>query len=212
MEIERMKTANVLLVVGAVATLSLVGCDQKSNPVTKAADATKAAADKATTAAKDATKGAVDASKDAVKGAADAAKDATKGAVDAGKDAVKGAADAAKDATKGVTDAAAKALEAAKGEGTKWLTDTVEKQWPGMKTELTNLGGKVAGIKDAAVKTKAEGLVKDLQGQIPAVEKMVGDLKNFKDGDYTKLFGEVKKAWDGFGGKLGDLKKLIPAG
>jgi hypothetical protein len=130
MEIERMKTANVLLVVGAVATLSLVGCDQKSNPVTKAADATKAAADKATTAAKDATKGAVDASKDAVKGAADAAKDATKGAVDAGKDAVKGAADAAKDATKGVTDAAAKALEAAKGEGTKWLTDTVEKQWP----------------------------------------------------------------------------------
>ena len=199
-----MKIWKGMVVVGAAASMMLVGCVEKSNPVTKATDAAKAAGDKVAEGAKAAT----DAGAKAVEGAKDAGAKAVEGAKDAGAHAV----DATKDATKAVTDAAGDKMKELQATSTKWLTDTVEKQWPGMKTELEGYAKKVGDIKDATVKTKAEGLVKDLQGQIPTIEKAVGDLKNFKpgSGDFSSMFDGVKKAWDGFGTKLGELKKMIP--
>jgi hypothetical protein len=199
-----MKMWKGLVVVGAAASLVLVGCEEKSNPVSKAADAAKSTAGKVADGAKDATKAATDAGAKAVDAAKDAGHSAVEGAKDAGTKAVEGAKDAAA--------AAGDKLKELQTAGTKWLTDTVDKQWPGMKTELEGYAKKVTDIKDPGVKTKAEGLVKDLQGQIPAVEKMVTDLKNFKvgSGDFTSMFDGAKKAWEGFGSKLGELKKLIP--
>ena len=84
-----------------------------------------------------------------------------------------------------------------------------------MKTELDGAVKKVAEIKDAATKTKAEGLVKDLQGQIPSIEKMVGDIKGMdwskiKLDEFAKLKDAAVKAWDGFGAKLKELTALLP--
>ncbi len=188
-----MKIWKGMVVVGAAASLALVGCEEKSNPVSKAADATKSAANKV----------------------AEGTKDAAKSATDAGAKAVEGAKDAGAKAVEGAKDAAAAAgdkLKELQASGTTWLTDTVDKKWPEMKTELEGYAKKVGDIKDVNVKAKAESLVKDLQAQIPAVEKAVGDLKNYKPGggDYSSMFDGVKKAWEGFGTKLAELKKMIP--
>ncbi|MFO0832413.1 MAG: hypothetical protein U0637_11320 [Phycisphaerales bacterium] len=197
-----MKIWKGMVVVGAAASLMLVGCEEKSNPVTKATDAAKNAGNKVAEGAKDATKSVTDAGAKAV----ETAKDTGAKAMDTAKDAGAKAVDAGKDAAA----AAGDKLKALQAEGGKWLTDTVDKQWPAMKTELEGYVKKVADVKDAGIKAKAEGLVKDLQAQVPAVEKAVGDLKNFKTGDFTSMFDGAKKAWDGFASKFGELKKLVP--
>jgi hypothetical protein len=206
-----MKAMQLLVLAGATLGLGLVGCDQKP------ADAMKNAANSAANAAKDAGAAAADAAsktadaaKDTAAKAADTAKDAGEKAVDAAKDAGAKAADAAKDATKGAADAAKAAADKVMAEGKTWLTDTVSKQWPGMKTQLESAAKAIPNIKDAGVKTKAEGLLKDLQGQIPAVEKLVGDLGKADASNFAGLFDQAKKAWDGFGTKLKDLSGMLP--
>lgn len=196
-----MKISNLLMVVGAAALLSLTGCERKEgttagNLVNKATDATKSAADSAAKTASDAAKTASD-------GAAKAA--------EATKDAANQAADATKDAAAKVTDAAKEGLAKLQAESKKWLDETVTKQWPEMKKGLDDAAKKVGSITDGAKKTQAEGLVKDLQAKVPAMEKLVGDLTNFKEGDFSKLFTEAKTMWDGFTAKFADLKKLLPA-
>ncbi|MFO0855886.1 MAG: hypothetical protein U0640_00860 [Phycisphaerales bacterium] len=204
-----MKVCKIMLVAGLSCGMFVAGCDQAKNSAEKATSAAGDAAKKAGEVAKDAGKAAGDA---AAKGV-DAAKDAGKAVADtAGKavDATKDAAHSAADKAKEVGDAAGKALEAAKAESTKWLNDTVTKQWPGIKTEVEGLGKSIEGIKDTNIKAKAQTAWTDLKAQIPAVEKAVDGLKNFKDGDFTKMFGEVKTMWDNFGKKLGDLKGMLP--
>jgi hypothetical protein len=195
MENDEMKVCNVILVAGLACGLSLMGCEEAKNSAQSAANAAGDAAKKTADVAKDASKSATDA---AAKGT-EVVKDAAGKTVEAGKDAVAGA-----------TDAAAKALEAAKAESTKWLNDTVTKQWPGIKTEVEGLGKSIEGIKDTSIKAKAQTAWTDLKAQIPAVEKAVDGLKNFKDGDFSKVFSEAKNLWDGFGKKLGELKGMLP--
>jgi hypothetical protein len=204
-----MKIANMMLVAGAAAVLALTGCEKKdaTDALSKAADATKSAAADATKAAGDAAAKTADAAKDTAAKATESVKDAATAAKDAGTKAVDSATDVATKAA----DAAKEGVAKLQAEGGKWLSETVEKQWPAMKSEFEGLTKKVGSITDAGKKTQAEGLVKDLQGQIPSIEKLVGDLKGFKEGDYSKMFTEAKKMWDGFGSKLGELKKLLPA-
>lgn len=201
----------LLVLAGAGLGFAVVGCEQKANPVTDAAKAVGGAAKDATKAVGDTAAKATDAVKDAgakvADGAAkatDAVKDAGAKGMDAAKDAAKGATDAVKDAGKGVA-------EKMMAEGQTWLKDTVTKQWPGMKDQLTSAEKAVAGLKDAAIKGKAEGLVKDLKAQIPGMEKLVGELGAEKDlTKFGTMFTEAKKMWDGFGGKMKELTALLP--
>jgi hypothetical protein len=215
-----MKITNLLLVVGAAALVGFAGCEKKEgtnaagNLVNKAAEGASKAADSATKAAGDAAKAAGDATKAAAEGATDAAKaaaDTAKDAAAAAKDAGGKAVDAAKEGAAKAGDMAKEGLAKLQAEGKKWIDETVTKQWPDMKKGLDEASKKVASIADAGKKTQAEGLVKDLQAKVPAMEKLVGDLTNFKDGDFGKLFNEAKSMWDGFGTKMADLKKLLPA-
>lgn len=191
-----MKVRNIVLSAGVACSLFLVGCEEAKNAASQTTSAVG----------------------DAAKAAGDTAKQATTAVTEgAGKvaDATKDAAAKGTEAVKEVAADAAKALESAKADTTKWLTDTVEKQWPEMKSQLDGAVKKVAEIKDAATKTKAEGLVKDLQGQIPSIEKMVGDIKGMdwskiKLDEFTKLKDAAVKAWDGFGVKLKELTALLP--
>jgi hypothetical protein len=184
-----MKVRNIVLSAGVACSLFLVGCEEAKNAASQTTSAVG----------------------DAAKAAGDSAKQATTAVTDATKDAAAKGTEAVKE----VAADAAKALESAKADTTKWLTDTVEKQWPAMKTELDGAVKKVAEIKDAATKTKAEGLVKDLQGQIPSIEKMVGEIKGMdwskiKLDEFAKLKDAAVKAWDGFGAKLKELTALLP--
>lgn len=196
METYAMKVRNIVLSAGVACSLFLVGCEEAKNTASQTTSAVG----------------------DAAKAAGDTAKQATTAVTEgAGKvaDATKDAAAKGTEAVKEVAADAAKALESAKADTTKWLTDTVEKQWPEMKSQLDGAVKKVADIKDAATKTKAEGLVKDLQGQIPSIEKMVGDIKGMDWSkttldEFTKLKDAAVKAWDGFGGKLKELTGLLP--
>ena len=124
-------------------------------------------------------------------------------------DAAKSAADAAKNVAGSATDAAKGAMDKIKVEGGKWLTDTVEKQWPEAKKTLETLASKVSSISDAGAKTKAQGLVSDLQAKVPQMEGLVSQLKDFKDGDFGALLGKAKEMWAGFESKLGELKSLV---
>lgn len=114
------------------------------------------------------------------------------------------------DAAKGAGDAVAGGFEKIKAEGTKWLSETVEKQWPEAKKSLEALAGKVKDIKDSATQTKAQGLVSDLQAKVPQMEGLVGKLKSASGAEFSKLFGEAQGLWDTFSSKLGELKKLVP--
>jgi hypothetical protein len=136
-----------------------------------------------------------------------AASSAASAASKAMGDAAKGAGDA----VKGAGDAVAGGFEKLKAEGSKWLSETVEKQWPEAKKSLESLAGKVKDIKDSATQTKAQGLVSELQAKVPQMEGLVGKLKSAGEGEFSKLFGEAKGLWDTFSSKLGELKKLIPA-
>jgi hypothetical protein len=198
-----MNTKNMLLVAGAVLGLVLVGCEDKNNPVNKAANAAGNAASKAVDATKDAAKATVDTAKDAAKATVDAAKDAGKAAVDTAKDAGKAAADAGK----AVADKAADAMAA----GKTWLSDNIDKAWPAMKTEFDGLTKKVADIKDAGVKAKADALVSDIKTSIPTLESAVDKLKSFKpaDGDYTAALTKVKDMWGTVTKKFSDLKAML---
>jgi hypothetical protein len=212
-----MKAMQLLVLAGATLGFVAVGCEQKNNPVTNAANSAANAVKDTTKAAGDAAGKVVDAGKDAAKTAtdaaaktADAAKDTAAKAADAAKDAGAKAVEGAKDATKGATDAVKAAADKVMAEGKTWLTDTVEKQWPAMKTQLDSAAKAIPNIKDAGVKTKAEGLLKDLQGQIPGIEGLVTKLKSADASSFGGLFTEAKKAWDGFGGKLKDLTGMLP--
>ncbi|GEM_PF-1057760 len=195
-----MKVRNIVLVAGLASSMFIVGCEEAKNTASQAStavgDAAKKAGDTATKA--------VDATKEGMKDAAHATSDA------AGK-----AVDATKDAAASATDAVSKALESAKTDTTKWLTDTVEKQWPGMKTQLDDAAKKVGGIKDPAIKTKAEGMVKELQASIPGIEETVTKIKNLdwksiKMDDFSKMKDAATKAWDTFGSKLKELSGMLP--
>ena len=127
------------------------------------------------------------------------------------KNAASTATDAAKEKGAAAVDAAKEGLAKLQAESKSWIDNTVTKQWPEMKKGLDDAAKKVGSITDGAKKTQAEGLVKDLQAKVPAMEKLVGDLTNFKEGDFSKLFTEAKTMWDGFTAKFADLKKLLPA-
>ncbi len=198
-----MKITNLLLVVGAAALVGIAGCEKKEGTGASAGNAL----DKVTESAKNAASTATDAAKDAGNKVADGAEKAA----DATKDAAAKTADAAKDAAAAAVDAAKEGLAKLQAESKSWIDNTVTKQWPEMKKGLDDAAKKVGSITDGAKKTQAEGLVKDLQAKVPAMEKLVGDLTNFKEGDFSKLFTEAKTMWDGFTAKFADLKKLLPA-
>lgn len=105
--------------------------------------------------------------------------------------------------------AANQAIEAVKGEANKWVSDVVDKQWPAAKQQLEAATAKIGSIQQADVKAKAEALANDLKGQIPAIEELVGKVKNFTTGDLGALFSEAKAKFDGFTSKLGELNKLV---
>ncbi len=194
-----MKAMQLLVLAGATLGFAVVGCEQKANPIANATNSAANAVKDAGKAAGDAAGKVVDASADAAKAAGDAAKDTAAKAAEGAKDAAKGAADAAKGAA-----------DKLMAEGKTWLSDTVTKQWPGMKAQLDSAAKAIPAIKDAGVKTKAEGLLKDLQGQIPAIEKLVTDLGKADATSFGGLFDQAKKAWDGFGGKLKELTGMLP--
>lgn len=205
-----MKITNLLLVVGAAALVGIAGCEKKEGTGASAGNAL----DKVTESAKNAASTATDAAKDAGNKVADGAEkaaEATKDAAAKTADAAKDAAAAAKEKGAAAVDAAKEGLAKLQGESKSWIDNTVTKQWPEMKKGLDDAAKKVGSITDGAKKTQAEGLVKDLQAKVPAMEKLVGDLTNFKDGDFNKLFTEAKTMWDGFTAKFADLKKLLPA-
>jgi len=142
-----------------------------------------------------------------------AATSAGKAMGDAGKAMSGAVGDAAKGAgemAKGAGDAVAGGFGKIKAEGTKWVSETVEKQWPEAKRSLETMAAKVGDIKDSATQTKAQGLVSDLQARVPQVEGLVSRLKTAGEGDYSRLMSEAKSMWDTFVSKLGELKKLIP--
>jgi uncharacterized lipoprotein YehR (DUF1307 family) len=206
-----MKAMQLLVLAGATLGFAVVGCEQKNNPVTNAANSATNAVKDTAKAAGDAVAKTADATKDTAAKAVDATKDATKAATDTVKDAGTKAVEGVKDAAAGAADAAKGAADKLMAEGKTWLSDTVTKQWPGMKAQLDTAAKAIPGIKDAGVKTKAEGLLKDLQGQIPAIEKLVTDLPKETDlTKYTSMFDQAKKAWDGFGGKLKELTGMLP--
>ncbi len=134
--------------------------------------------------------------KDAAKSGTEAVKDAAKSGTEAVKDAAKTGTEAVKDAAKDVS---------------AWMSDTAEKQWPAAKTELDGYAKKVSEIHDPVTKVKAEGLLKGLQAQVPAVEKAFADLKGASAENTTAMLDNAKKLWDGFAANLAELKKLIPA-
>ncbi len=205
-----MKISNLLMVVGTAALIGLAGCEKKEGTGASAGNAL----DKVTETAKNAASTATDAAKDAgnkVAEGADKAVEATKEAADKATEGAKDAVDAAKEKGAAAVDAAKDGLAKLQAESKTWIDNTVTKQWPEMKKGLDDAAKKVGSITDGAKKTQAEGLVKDLQAKVPAMEKLVGDLTNFKEGDFSKLFTEAKTMWDGFASKMTDLKKLLPA-
>lgn len=195
------RTAALVLLAGS---LMVVGCEEA-----KAPSAQKAA---------DAAKGAMDKAKDVGGKAVDAAKDAGKAAVDAGKDAAKTAGDAAKAAGNKAGEVAGKAADAAKdavaklqGEAKTWLSDTVTKQWPGVKDQIAGLEKSVGALGAGDIKTKATDLLGKIKGDVPKMEELVGKISNFKDGDFGSLFTEAKKMWDSFAPRLKELTGMLPA-
>ncbi len=193
------------LAVVSLASLALVcGCDQGTAPAPKGSA------------------GVMDKAKDAAAKTVDNAKEAAHKGTEAVKDAAHGAAEGVKDAahkgTEAVKETAGKAGEAAKGamaalqaEGGKWLTDTVEKQWPAAKATLDDLTKKATDVKDAGLKTKITESLKSLTGQTTEIEGLVGQLKNFKgEGDYGSLFTKAKDMFSGFMKKLDEVKAMMP--
>lgn len=199
-----------LLALGLSASLLAVGCEDKKDPAKAVTGAAGAAADKV----KEAGAKGTEAVKDAAAKGTEAVKDAAAKGTEAAKDAAAKSTDAVKDAaakgTDAVKDAAATAMAKMKEEGTKWISDTVEKQWPAAKTALADLGKKAADVKDAGLKTKIMDAVKGLTGQQTEVEGLVAKLKDFKDGDYSTLFTSVKDKFAGFMKKLDEVKAMMP--
>lgn len=184
-----------LLALGLSASLLAVGCEDKKDPAKAVTGAVSGAADKM--------KDAGAAAKDAAAKGTEAVKDAAAKGTEAVKDTAAKGVDAAKDA-------AASAMAKMKEEGTKWLSETVEKQWPAAKTALADLTKKAGDVKDAGLKTKIMDAVKGLTGQQTEVEGLVSKLKDFKDGDYGALFASVKDKFGGFMKKLDEVKAMLP--
>ncbi len=193
-----MKSLFTMLAVGSLALVgaSLGGCD-KGTPSTPSAPKTGAA-------------GVLDKAKDAATKTVDGAKDAAHGAAQAAKDTAAKTGDAVKDAAAKGADVAKGAMDAIKAEGGKWLTDTVGKQWPAAKEAVAGFEKAIPGIKDSGVKGKVEAAVKGLKDQIPQMEGLVGQLTNFKEGDYGSLFTKAKDMFGGFMKKVDEVKAMIP--
>ena len=136
---------------------------------------------------------------------------------------VAGAKDAVKDAGKAVGDTTTKAVDATKdavktgvdktqewaAAATTWVSDTYDKQWPSLKSELDGYASKAAEITDIDAKAKAQALVDDLKAQVPKIEQNVADLKNATGAELQSLLDSSKRAWDAFSAKMSELKSMI---
>lgn len=199
-----------LLALGLSASLLAVGCEDKKDPAKSVTGAAGAAADKV----KEAGAKGTEAVKDAAAKGTDAVKDAAAKGTEAAKDAAGKTTEAVKDAaakgTDAVKDAAGNAMAKIKEEGSKWISDTVEKQWPAAKAAVADLGKKAADLKDPALKTKIMDAVKSLTGQETDVEGLVSKLKDAKDSDYSTVLASLKEKFAGFMKKLDEVKAMMP--
>lgn len=175
----------------AATGLMLAGCEEG-----KPGSATKTTAEKAAGAMKDAGKAVGDATKAATEKAGEVATKTT--------EAVKEGAAKAGEAAQG-------ALEAVRTEATKWLNDTVTKQWPEVKSQIAGLEQRVGALSAGELKTKAEGLLGKIKADVPNMEQLVGKIQNFKEGDLNALLAEARKLWDSFAPRLKELTGLLPA-
>ncbi len=188
-----------LLALGLSASLLAVGCEDKKDPAKTVTGATGAAADKVKEAGAKGT--------DSVKDAAAKGTEAMKDASVKGTEAVK---DAASKGTDAVKDSAATAMAKVKEEGSKWVSDMVEKQWPAAKASLADLDKKAADVKDPVLKTKILDAVKSLNVEQTEIESLVGKLKDAKDSDYSALLASLKDKFASFMKKLDEVKAMIP--
>ncbi|HYF15598.1 MAG TPA: hypothetical protein VD971_11060 [Phycisphaerales bacterium] len=134
--------------------------------------------------------------------------DAVNNAANSTSDAVRNAADATKDAARNTADA----VKEGAGDLKNWVSDTVDRQWPAMKTEVEQMGDKVASIKDTNVKAKAETMWNDLKAQMPKVEEAVTRARNATADQASALAADARTAWDGFVAKLDELRRTLAAG
>jgi hypothetical protein len=107
--------------------------------------------------------------------------------------------------------AAKAAVDKVQAEGSKWITDTAEKQWPEVKKTLESLAAKASSIPDPALKSKAQALLADLQAKVPQIENAVAQIKNYKvgSGDPAGMLAKAKELWATFESKLSELKGLV---
>jgi hypothetical protein len=115
------------------------------------------------------------------------------------------------DAAAGAAAAAKAAVDKVQAEGSKWITDTAEKQWPEVKKTLESLAAKASSIPDPALKSKAQALLADLQAKVPQIENAVAQIKNYKvgSGDPAGMLAKAKELWATFESKLSELKGLV---
>lgn len=116
------------------------------------------------------------------------------------------------DAPAAAAAAAAKAaVDKVQAEGSKWITDTAEKQWPQVKKTLESLAAKAGFIPDPDLKSKAQALLADLQAKVPQIENALAQIKNYKvgSGDPADMLAKAKELWATFQSKLSELKGLV---
>jgi hypothetical protein len=176
------------LVTSALLLVALTGCEDKKTP---AAGSTGS--------------GVVGSVAGAAKDAGKAAGDMAAKGVDAAKDAGKAAGDMAAKGADAVADAAKKV----QAEATKWVSDTVSKEWPKAKESLNALGAKIPSIGDVKIREQATKLFDDLKGQVPQMEGLVGKITSGSSEGAAKLFEEAKTMWSSFTTKLGELTKMV---
>ena len=115
------------------------------------------------------------------------------------------------DAPAAAAAAAKAAVDKVQAEGSKWITDTAEKQWPQVKKTLESLAAKAGFIPDPALKSKAQALLADLQAKVPQIENAVAQIKNYTvgSGDPAGMLAKAKELWATFESKLSELKGLV---
>jgi gas vesicle protein len=133
---------------------------------------------------------------------------AVNNAANATSDAVKNAAAATKDAARNT----ANAVKEGASDFKNWVSDTVDRQWPAMKTEVDQMGDRIASIKDTNVKAKAETMWSDLKAQMPKVEEAVTKAKNATADQASALMADARAAWDSFVAKLEEMRRTLAAG
>lgn len=107
--------------------------------------------------------------------------------------------------------AAKAAVDKVQAEGSKWITNTAEKQWPQVKKTLESLAAKAGFIPDPDLKSKAQALLADLQAKVPQIENALAQIKNYKvgNGDPADMLAKAKELWATFQSKLSELKGLV---